>query len=104
MGNKATTQNFYDDIRNNLTEFQDSELYKIISTKDGGHLVELMREALRSNNDFRKVDGYIKAELAHFFYNNGEGQNVGSHSLFYLILITIDMFFLFLNRSLSSKL
>lgn len=78
MGNKATTQNFYDDIRVNYSELhQHSELYKIVNTSGSGKLVEMMRETLKSNNpDFRKVDEYIKTELAHFFYNNGEGKNV----------------------------
>lgn len=78
MGNKATTQNFYDDIRVNYSELQqNSELYKIVNIAGSGQLVEMMREALRSNDpDFREVDEYIKTELAHFFYNNGEGKNV----------------------------
>ena len=73
MGNKVTKREIYDDIRNGL--LNESDLYKIISNKGGGFLIELVREAIKSNN-FIKVDEFLRNEMVKYLYNDGKGQNV----------------------------
>jgi hypothetical protein len=74
MGNKVAREDIYNDIRNNIF-ISESELYKLISNKGDGYLVELARDALKQN-DFTMLDDFLRNEMIKFLYNNGEGKNV----------------------------
>ncbi len=74
MGNKVAKEDIYNDIRNNIL-ISESELYKLISNKGDGHLVELARDALKQN-DFTMLDDFLRKEMIKFLYNNGAGKNV----------------------------
>ena len=51
------------------------KLYELIDLFGGGKLVNLMKEAINTN-DYSKVDECIQNEVKQYLYNEGEGDNV----------------------------
>jgi hypothetical protein len=74
MGNSKINKLEEKSIDNILLN-QSYPIYDMIGPSGGGKLVDLMKIALKSN-DFRRVDEFIKKEVAPFLINNGEGQMV----------------------------
>lgn len=60
---------------------QSEEMYKLVSLKGGGELVDLTREALRSQN-WSKLESKITGpDLTEFLYNDGAGEMIPIRTL-----------------------
>ncbi|XP_006816006.1 transient receptor potential cation channel subfamily V member 6-like [Saccoglossus kowalevskii] len=57
------------------TDETSAKLYDLVNLKGGGSLVDLMREARRSD-DYSKLDEAIKREVPKYLYNDGDGEYI----------------------------
>lgn len=73
MGNKQSNKEInkilFDD------DLDKPDIYRLISKKGGGELVELAILAHRTK-DFSRLDDFISSECKKFLINSGKGENV----------------------------
>ena len=72
-------------------QFESTEvgIYQFVGRKGEGKLIDLVREASRTNN-FTRLDEIIQTEVRAFMYNDGAGKMVFNFRLYYFSILKIS--------------